>query len=490
MLQKVIILCLFVCAAFSENVVVMAYSSNVGVLNPQGYNSNVMFAQNLVYEGLVALNKKGNIIPHLATSWNLSDDKLTYTFSLRKGVKFSNGEEFNANAVKINIDSIITSRARHSWSGLANALDSATILDSHTIALKLKHPYSPTLNELALIRPFRFLAPSSFNKTLDITHGFNPKPIGTGAYMLADSKLGVKDEFIKNPHYWNAKAFNGIYFDKVIIKVIVDSNAKLAALQAGQVDIIYGHDQIPLDLFKDIALNSKKYNLSTRLSPPIFSTSLILNSAKIPANECEIISKAIDKKSLIFAVYDNLQDCTDDLYISEESKPCKAKQESKIQALNKTYELMYISNNPAQKKLAQILQQQFKAIGLNLILNATESSIYHNRQTSGKFELCFNDTWGAPYEPLSSLYAMLTRGHADYAAQEGLDNKLEIRELIKRISSHANKESISKIIKLLLDSNVYIPLTMQKNKAIFKSDLKGIDMGVASYEIPIWEWSR
>ena len=60
--------------------------------------------KNSIYEGLVSVDKKGNIISHLATSWRISKDGLSYTFILRKGVKFSNGEAFNADAVLINFE--------------------------------------------------------------------------------------------------------------------------------------------------------------------------------------------------------------------------------------------------------------------------------------------------------------------------------------------------------------------------------------------------
>ena len=307
--------------AISPKVLKIAYSQNVGALNPQGYNKNAMFAQNLLYEGLLKADKNGAIIPSLATSFALDTSGKVYIFSLRKGVRFSNGEEFNADAVVLNFASILKNRARHSWSGLARALERVERIDDYTVRLVLKEPYAPTLNELALPRPFRFLAPSAFPSDLDLV-AQNPEPIGTGAYMLVESKLGSYDKFSKNPHYWDSKrleAQGGLYYDEVVVKVIFEPNSKLSALRAGQVDMIYGADEIPIRIFQEIKneelksagkINTvrgdsgKSPKFRAYLGQASFATSLMLNSNRIKQAQIrKAIALSIDKDTLINAVY-------------------------------------------------------------------------------------------------------------------------------------------------------------------------------------------
>lgn len=252
----------------TPKVLKIAYSQNVGALNPQGYNKNAMFAQNLLYEGLLKADKNGAIIPSLATSFALDTSSKVYTFSLRKGVRFSNGEEFNADAVVLNFASILKNRARHSWSGLARALERVEKIDDYRVKIVLKEPYAPTLNELALPRPFRFLAPSAFPPDLDLV-AQNPQPIGTGSYMLVESKLGSYDKFAKNPHYWDTRRLEeqgGLYYDEVVVKVIFEPNSKLSALRAGQVDMIYGADEIPTRIFQEIRNEELKSAVAQGLS--------------------------------------------------------------------------------------------------------------------------------------------------------------------------------------------------------------------------------
>ena len=331
----------------TPKVLKIAYSQNVGALNPQGYNKNAMFAQNLLYEGLLKADKNGAIIPSLATSFALDTSGKVYTFTLRKGVRFSNGEEFNADAVVLNFASIIKSRDRHSWSGLARALERVERIDDYRVKIVLKEPYAPTLNELALPRPFRFLAPSAFPPDLDLV-AQNPQPIGTGAYMLAESKLGSYDKFAKNPHYWDAQrleAQGGLYYDEVVVKVIFEPNSKLSALRAGQVDMIYGADEIPIRIFQEIKKQELKSAVAQGLgtengvvqnvganegaqndsagkasgaqgdsgkSPKFraylgqasFATNLMLNSNRIKQAQIrKAIALSIDKDTLINAVY-------------------------------------------------------------------------------------------------------------------------------------------------------------------------------------------
>lgn len=571
----------------TPKVLKIAYSQNVGPLNPQGYNKNRMFAQNIVYEGLLKADKNGAIIPSLATSFALDTSGKVYTFSLRKGVKFSNGEEFNADAVVLNFASIIKSRDRHSWSGLAKALERVERIDDYRVKIVLKKPYAPTLNELALPRPFRFLAPSAFPPDLDLV-AQNPEPIGTGAYMLVESKLGSYDKFAKNPHYWDAKrleAQGGLYYDEVLIKVIFEPNSKLSALRAGQVDMIYGADEIPIRIFQEIrneelnpttmnapANASAKSNFRAYISKNnSFVTNLVINSTHIKeAPLRQAIALAIDKEEIVSAVYEGIISPANSIFAhtavseigatnaqnqstqnqntqSQSSQNQKARAPAHSRNLTKAreilasfgytqqnplkLELFFFGDKPSQKMLAQIIQSQLKEANIALSVRGLEPSMYANALRKGEFDMAFIDSWGAPYEPLSQLYSYTKPlGHGDYIAQSGLREKPRIDALISQAikesasvangtqnrqnigqnhgtnparsgaqnpqkpaqkSTHTNsaQELSDEAIELLIQSGVYIPLVIERNKAIAHSRIKGVE-GVSSlsYEIPIWDF--
>ncbi|MGI0407289.1 ABC transporter substrate-binding protein [Helicobacter himalayensis] len=538
---------------WAQNILKIATSSNAGVMNPQGYAHNQMWAQNMIYEGLVKTDYDGRIIPSLATSWKLENDAKTYVFMLREGVKFSNGEEFNAYAVKKNLDSVIKNAKRHSWSALSSKLESVEIRDNFTIAITLKSPYSATLEELSLIRPYRFVAPSEIPEDLDLIN-FNPKPIGTGPYMLTKSVLGVSDNFEKNPYYWNKDKYNGIYFDIIQTKIIIEPNAKLMALKTKQVDMIYGLDEIPIEIFSKVAQSGEFH---TYLSEPTSTTSLVLNPNNPflkDKNLRQAIAQAINKQALVKAVYGEYQEVASLLYapnrpyanvsyqapqfdkqaavkLLESHQPNSGTESTNLSPQKTTsmraqakyneaeaetsgiyssagdtskgieskkiqLELIYIGNNSSQKAMGEILQEQLKEIGIFLKLVPTEITIYKNKTTAGAFDMCFDGTWGTPYEPLMMLYSFKHYGHLGYAVLENLAQKEQIYKAIDSVvldtspATPAFGQKVAELLASVYDLNIYIPLTYQKNKAISIKELKGIKAGINPAEINFWEFYK
>lgn len=522
--------------AFAENILRVAVSQNVGDMNPQGYNLNQIYAQNMIYEGLVKTDSKGNITPSLALSWEIKDSGKSYIFHLRKNVLFSNGEPFNAQAVVKNFQSILKNKARHSWSALVMTIDSVVALDDYAIKLTLKHPYIATLNELALVRPFRFIAPSMIPQDLDLAKNNPKKPIGTGPYMLTDTKIGISNTFSKNPHYWDKEKYNGIYYDTIITKIIIDPNAKLVALKTKQVDMIYGSDSIPIEIFHNIA-ETKQFQ--TFVSPPAFTTFLIVNPASKTLqdkNMREALALSIDKAKIIESVYYGYQ--KEAQFLFNQNLPFtktksytpptynKDKAEKILTQMGYTknsdgylykdnkklqFQLHFIANNPTQKAIATIMQAQLKDIGIFLELIPNEVTMYRKKQTQGQFALCFSQTWGVPYEPFTFINSMRHKGHADYMAQVALPktdsiNKDSIDKAIetliespydiyadsKKIDLNKAQENLTKqtqsFLDMLYSTQIYIPLTYDTNKVVARAGIKGIAPDVRAFEIPFWEF--
>lgn len=129
--------------------VVYSYPANVGPLNPHMYSPNAMFAQVMLYEPLVKLNDDGTIGPALAESWDISPDGLAYTFHLRKDVKFTDGEPFNAKAVELNFKAVMANAGRHEWLGITSKIDKYEAVGEYDFRLTLVSAYYPALDDLA-----------------------------------------------------------------------------------------------------------------------------------------------------------------------------------------------------------------------------------------------------------------------------------------------------------------------------------------------------
>ena len=211
-----------------------------------------------IVETLVTL-KPGTgdtLVPGLAEKWTVSDDGKTYTFTLRTGVKFSDGTDFNAAAVKFNFDRWLNLPKSYVDAGLtfypdtvigrgatANVV-STTAPDPATFTVTLKAPNSAFLIQLTLT-PFGISSPKALTdgKASDpvfknnlYANGGPPAATGTGPFMFKEWLAGDHVSLVKNPNYWNAAA-GGPYLDGITYKPIADPTATLNALQSGDVDI-------------------------------------------------------------------------------------------------------------------------------------------------------------------------------------------------------------------------------------------------------------
>ncbi|PDT76247.1 ABC transporter substrate-binding protein [Bradyrhizobium sp. C9] len=178
-----------------------------------------------VYETLTKINEDGSVSPLLAESWQASPDLKTYTFKLRKGVKFHNGEPFDSAAVKFTFDRAAVPTSTNKDRSLYQAFASVTAPDPETIVVALKYS-EPNLPFLLGQASGSIVEPKS--APTDVT-----QPVGTGPYTLGSWAKGSSITLVKWPEYRNAAA---IKLSKVTIRFIGDPAAQVAALLSGDVD--------------------------------------------------------------------------------------------------------------------------------------------------------------------------------------------------------------------------------------------------------------
>lgn len=178
-----------------------------------------------VYETLTKINEDGSVSPLLAESWQASPDLKTYTFKLRKGIKFQNGEPFDSAAVKFSFDRAATPTSTNKDKSLFQSFASVTAPDADTVVITLKNA-EPNLPFLIGQATASIVEPKS--APTDAT-----QPVGTGPYVLGAWAKGSSITLNKWPDYRNASA---IKLNKVTIRIISDPSAQVAALLSGDVD--------------------------------------------------------------------------------------------------------------------------------------------------------------------------------------------------------------------------------------------------------------
>lgn len=475
-------------------------------LNPHLYGGE-MFAQEMLFEGLITLGNDGSYHPAVAESWTISPDGRTYTFKIRQGMTFSDGEKLDAYAVQKNFDALIDNKKRHTWLEMMRLLVSAKALDENTFEIKMREPYYPMLTELAVTRPFAFVSPKVMKdgKTKDGVTAF----VGSGPWILKEHVVDQYSVFERNESYWGKKPA----YKRVVVKVIPDNQTRILALEKGEADLIWGKNMVDADALNKYR-NSDKFGIA--VSSPTSTRQIVLNTGNEflkDANLRRALQHATHKAAISQGVFHNLEPVADTLYsktipycnvdlktyefdmkkaaqilkdagYTRDGRRAPLMKDGKVVSLN----LLYNSNSVPEKTIAEFLQSEFGKLGVQLSIRGEEEQSYRDNMKNGNFDMVFNICWGTPYDPQSSLAAMRQRVYGDYAAQLGLPDKAEIDKAITEILTSTDEarrqELYTFVLNHLHDDAVYIPITYETNKALFNKKVCGVGFLSNQYEVP------
>ena len=473
-------------------------------LNPHLY-AGEMYAQEMLYETLVNITADG-YEGCLAESWDISDDGKTYTFHIRDGVKFSDGEVCDANAIKANFDAIIENKDRHTWLEMMNLLVGVSAPDDKTFVIELSEPYYPLLTELGVTRPFAMISPKAM-KDGSTKDGVNAY-IGTGPYVLTDFVTDEYAVFEANENYWGEQP----KIKKITVKVIPDNQTRILALEKGEIDMIFGKNMIDADAINQYTGNDK---FTVSLSDPTSTRQIVLNTTRDVLADKEVrqaLQHATNKQAISDGIFYGLEQPADTLfaktvpYCDIDLEPYAYDVELAQSMLDEAgwvvgadkirerdgqklnIDLLYNSDSVTEKAIAEYLQSEYQKIGISLNIHGEEEQSYRDNMKVGNFDMVFNICWGTPYDPQSSLAAMRAPVYGDYAAQLGLEDKADIDQAITDIlvsTDETKRQGLyTFVLTRLHEDAVYIPLTYECNKAIYRSDLQGFHFTQTQYEVP------
>ncbi len=181
---------------------------------------------NVAYESLLFYDATGNFIPRLAESWETNADEPSVTWKLRQGVKFSDGTDFNAEAVKINIEEY----QKNSRTEVAS-VSSMEIIDDYTIKMNLSAWDSSLVESIGFY--VYYMSPTVLANDPD---SLNEKTCGTGAFVLDSFDVGVQYSYVKNENYWQ----EGLpYLDGVEIRPVGEMQTLSSAFMNGEYDMAH-----------------------------------------------------------------------------------------------------------------------------------------------------------------------------------------------------------------------------------------------------------
>lgn len=478
-------------------------------LNPHLY-AGEMYAQELLYDTLVQITDTG-YGPSLAEKWDISEDGLTYTFHIRKDMKFSDGEVLDANAIKANFDAIMDNKSRHTWLESLDLITGYEATDANTFVIHLSKPYYPLLTELGVTRPFAMISPKSMKNgtTKDGVTSY----VGSGPYKLTEVVTDKYAVFEVNENYWGEKP----KIKKIVVKVIPDNQTRILALEKGEIDLIFGKNMVDADAIRKF---KEMKGFKTDLSKPTSTRQIVINTTKPGLNDKAVryaLQYATDKQKISEGIFYGLEPAAGTLFATSVPyadvglKPYEYSADKAKSTLSDAgyvlgadgiytkdgkpleFSLLYNADSVTEKNIAEFLQAEYKKIGIKLNIKGEEEQSYRDNMKAGNFDLVFNISWGTPYDPQSSLSAMRRPVYGDFAAQQGLADKAEIDAAITEILTSTDETKRKDLYKFVLtrlhEDAVYIPLTYETNKAIYNSRVQGVHFMPTQYEVPFKDMS-
>nr|WP_276319596.1 ABC transporter substrate-binding protein [Sinirhodobacter ferrireducens] len=370
--------------------IVITYKDDVATLDPAiGYDWQNWSMIKSIFDGLMDyVPGTTELRPGLAESYEISPDGKTYTFHLRKGVKFHNGREMTAEDVKYSLDRVTTPATQSPGAGFfgsiagydamadgsATSLSGVTVLDPATVKIELSRPDATFLHVMAL--NFSSVVPKEEVEKWGAD--FGKHPVGTGAFKLSDWTIGQKLLLTKNADYWRA----GLpYLDSVTFEVGQEPIVALLRLQKGEVDI--PGDGIPPAKFTEV-MNNPDEKKQVVVGGQLQTGYITLNVEMKPFDNVEVrraINMAINKDRIVQMINGRATPATQPLppsmpgytkeYAGYAFDPAKAKAMLAEAGYPDGFQTqLYVMNTDPNPRIAQAIQQDLAAIGVKAEIKA------------------------------------------------------------------------------------------------------------------------
>lgn len=495
-------------ATSQQNTLTYGWPLDVGPLNPHAYLPNQMTAQAMVYDSLVSYNDDGTIAPMLAKKWAISEDGKQYTFYLREDVKFSDGSTFNADNVIRNVNAIMKHKDDHSWMGLVRHIKDFKKIDDYTVKLLLDEAYYPVLNELAFVRPFRFLGDEGFPAGDDTAKAIK-SPIGTGPWVLKTYKKDEYAIFERNDYYWGEKP----PVKEIKINVIPDAESIALAFENNELDMIYGRGVISLDNYEYL----KAQGYHTEISEPMSTRALLFNTQSGPLKERSVrqaFQYAINKKQMVDSITNGTEMVADKIFwnnipyadfdletISYDVEKAKKLLDEAGWKLPKgatirekngqklQLELMYIATDAVQKPMAELMQGELAKVGIELTLQGADVMVGLEKLMNDETDINFWRTNGPPTDPHSFMNESSTpNANAVYEAKLGLKDHKILDKKMQQILTTTNEKQRATLYKdVLTELNkeaLFFPLSYETNLVITQPTMKNFKPSSSEYDLP------
>ncbi|HIH94366.1 TPA: hypothetical protein HA338_10090 [Methanosarcina acetivorans] len=474
------------------------------VAGPADFDSRIEMKMN-VYDVFLDINANGKTIPgHLVSSWNESDDGLTYTFQLNKGIEFHDGTQWNASSAAWFLEWCSQGPRKNDIA--FSKISDVSEVDEHTIQVTLKEPYGAFIKSLSSESNSHVIAPTSVEPAWS-NDGEIVSFIGTGKFEVENYVKAQSAEFVRH----DPASGEGTLIDRISYRVIPDSYASVSALRAGDVDIIgvadhhstVPYEQIPQMMndpdiivekqsygrYQVVELNCKEGALSDiRLREAI---NLGLDRDKMVK---ELLASAAEPAySVVSPAYpwaSNLAG-TEYTYDPEKAKNLLDQagwvvagadeiREKDGQKLTLTYIVPQGEAN--SDSIAVYIQSELKKIGVEVDILVLESGAAGEERQKGNYDMYLHHSWGVPGLPEGPLTG---KYHSTWGSWPVSYHDAELDQLIETAIATGADEDYSAAYLYIQEKYACMPLYDIEKIAAYRKAVKGFTFSASIYGLDL-----
>ncbi|MEU8577616.1 ABC transporter substrate-binding protein [Streptomyces asoensis] len=409
-----------------------AVSSDAGCVDPQQVGSNdTIYSLRQVVDSLTDQDPKtGKIVPWLAESWDISADATTFTFHLRSGVTFSDGSALTAQVVKDNFDAVPKLGALGTLAqGYLSGVESTTAVDPLTVRVRFKQPNAQFLQATAT---HSLGIESSASAKESPQAKCSKGVVGSGPFVLKGYAQNRSITLAKRAGYaWGSSLWTKkgeAYLDRLVFKVVPEAGVRSGSLQSGQVDAIGSVGKAD-----EAALRGGSVDLEQRANPGVVFN-LGLNNSRPPLKDSKVrqaILAAVDRQQIVDAVFPTgtrpatsilahtTPDYTD---LGKDLEFDAARAKSLLESAGwKTggdgvrvkhgkrlsLTVKWFANAATNQPALELVQQQLKAVGIDVVLKQLQITQFSSTLQSGDFDAVWGNVTRADPDILRSSYSIL-----------------------------------------------------------------------------------
>ena len=430
-----------------------------------------------MYEGLLKYGDNNTEVePCLAESWEVSGDGLTYTFKLRQGVKFHDGTDFNAEAVKYNVDRQTVNKTEDMLYAdfVFGDVAECNVIDDYTVEIVLNKVSTPFLNNLAMSLGAPMVSPTACEAN---NNNSNEAPCGTGPYKFVrwDKNEAVVME--RNEDYWGEKGVA----KQIVFKTITDNSARVVALTNGEVDIIDGIDANVVD---QVTSAGALLNMAEGMN----INYLAYNTQRITDPEVrKALSQAVNVPELVASLYRGYASEATSILptfmpgYSADVKQVSYDPEAAAQTLadkgvTELHMLAYTNPRPYNtatgQTLAEALQGYYEKVGVTCSIDSYDWTTYKEKVGTGDYDVCLYGWIGDNGDPDNFMNLLASEDIEINVAQYSDE---EFNTMLAEAASTPNGEERNAIYaqmeQKIADECVWLPISHQENLSAYLSNV-------------------